>query len=410
MTTTAAAPPVGAACPAPSPGTTPRARAPDDGRPLVFYGHGIGHGMGMSQYGARGAALLGCSAAQILSTYYPGTRVRRIDTSARLDLLLFSNGPGHRATVTVDADPLRDATVRWQHRGRLVAMQKEGSTWTVSTVGKRTRLVDRDGRIRFAQPATGLFPLRGWHTGRVVTVRTYRHGALHLERRLKYDASQFFATGGRLDARQNFVTNSAGVSMDKYLYGLAEVPVSWPAATQRAQAIAARTFAHRLARPLRPTPADQYYGGYDPERDSPRSAWRRAVDRTSGLIVVDAGGRPIEALYSASMGGHAEDPRYVWGVGAVPYLQAVDDSRWNAAASDPYVRWVRTYRYQRIADEFGFDRVSAMSVARRGTTARHRGVTITGRIAGEAVTRDVTGWDVRQRLDLPSPGVFIVTR
>ena len=101
------------------------------------------------------------------------------------------------------------------------------------------------------------------------------------------------------------------------------------------------------------------------------------------------------------MGGYSEDPRYVWGVGAVPYLRAVDDSRWNAAASDPYLRWVRTYRYSRIADEFGFDRVSAMSVARRGTVARQRGVRITGRIAGDTVTRHVTGWDVRQRLALP---------
>jgi SpoIID/LytB domain protein len=36
-------------------------------------GHGWGHGHGMSQWGAEGAATLGKSADEILATYYPGT-------------------------------------------------------------------------------------------------------------------------------------------------------------------------------------------------------------------------------------------------------------------------------------------------------------------------------------------------
>jgi hypothetical protein len=35
-------------------------------------GHGFGHGIGMSQYGAFGAAQKGLTASQILSFYYPG--------------------------------------------------------------------------------------------------------------------------------------------------------------------------------------------------------------------------------------------------------------------------------------------------------------------------------------------------
>src|SRR5213082_2251677 len=40
---------------------------------LVFSGHGWGHGVGMSQYGAYGYAQHGSSFDQILSHYYPGT-------------------------------------------------------------------------------------------------------------------------------------------------------------------------------------------------------------------------------------------------------------------------------------------------------------------------------------------------
>ena len=40
-----------------------------------FKGHGLGHGVGMCQWGARGRANAGMSATQILSTYFPGTSV-----------------------------------------------------------------------------------------------------------------------------------------------------------------------------------------------------------------------------------------------------------------------------------------------------------------------------------------------
>jgi len=40
-----------------------------------FKGHGLGHGVGMCQWGARGRADAGMSATQILSTYFPGTSV-----------------------------------------------------------------------------------------------------------------------------------------------------------------------------------------------------------------------------------------------------------------------------------------------------------------------------------------------
>src|SRR5437899_12106304 len=54
---------------------------------LVFTGHGWGHGVGMSQYGAYGYAQHGWSAQQILSHYYPGTTVGKPPVS-RVRVLL----------------------------------------------------------------------------------------------------------------------------------------------------------------------------------------------------------------------------------------------------------------------------------------------------------------------------------
>jgi len=43
------------------------------GSSYVISGHGVGHGVGMCQWGAQGRALAGQTAAQILASYFPGT-------------------------------------------------------------------------------------------------------------------------------------------------------------------------------------------------------------------------------------------------------------------------------------------------------------------------------------------------
>jgi stage II sporulation protein D len=49
-----------------------------DGEDVVFYdGRGWGHGVGMCQWGADGLARLGKTAAEILTYYYPGSRLER---------------------------------------------------------------------------------------------------------------------------------------------------------------------------------------------------------------------------------------------------------------------------------------------------------------------------------------------
>jgi stage II sporulation protein D len=46
---------------------------------LVLRGGGYGHGIGMCQFGAMGRARAGQDYKTILTTYYPGTTVGRVD-------------------------------------------------------------------------------------------------------------------------------------------------------------------------------------------------------------------------------------------------------------------------------------------------------------------------------------------
>jgi stage II sporulation protein D (peptidoglycan lytic transglycosylase) len=56
-------------------------KAAKKGNKYRFDGHGYGHGVGLSQWGAHGMAIGGRSYREILNFYYPGTRLERIKIS-----------------------------------------------------------------------------------------------------------------------------------------------------------------------------------------------------------------------------------------------------------------------------------------------------------------------------------------
>src|SRR5215212_255347 len=56
-------------------------------------GRGFGHGIGLSQEGARGFAAHGFNYRRILGHYYRGTAVRRLASGRSVRVLLRSGGP-----------------------------------------------------------------------------------------------------------------------------------------------------------------------------------------------------------------------------------------------------------------------------------------------------------------------------
>lgn len=89
----------------------------------------------------------------------------------------------------------------------------------------------------------------------------------------------------------------------KYLRGIAEMPTSWNLNAQKAQAVAARTFALRHTnngnRSICTTEACQVYRNADRGGE-----WNKAVDETKGWVLVQDG-QPISAQYASTHGGYA---------------------------------------------------------------------------------------------------------
>jgi len=126
------------------------------------------------------------------------------------------------------------------------------------------------------------------------------------------------------------------VAVEDYVRGIREMPPSWPIEAQRAQAIAARSYALHQAVAARQegrtsdlcaTAACQVYGGIAAEQRG-GAAWARATDSTAAQVLAYRGA-PILAMYSSSNGGSSV-------AASKPYLRSVPDP--DDAAS-PHHRW-----------------------------------------------------------------------
>jgi stage II sporulation protein D len=418
----AAASAAASAAPCPAPGGQPAAEAagPADAE-VVITGHGYGHSMGMSQYGAQGAATLGCGYATILGTYYPGLRTATVSLANRVLIDMLTGG----GSATVAAE---EAPVSWWRSGSgTVATQPVGTTWTVRRSGDG--LVVRAGTSSTSPAVPGLtvgagVEVRALHDNSPVRVRTFSgSGSLHLDRRAGHDYTRFLPSSRGLNVREVMEDDSTGSAVQKYLRGLAELPVTWHVEAHKAQIVAARTYlAGRYSTAengylILPTPTHQNWTGATQEEVDARygGTQRAAVrDTTSGsagvVMVTSTGALARDLLYTSSHGGWSESNTYVYGTPQAPHLRQVDDSRWDEASRNPRRSWAAGASYAQLAQAFGFDTVSAISAPRQGTPER-TAVTVTGVDGGVATTRRFTGWDARQRLQrvlgaaaVPSPG------
>jgi len=378
----------------------------------------------MSQYGAQGAARLGCTYDQILTTYYQGTAVTPATMPTRLFVRMLTDG--YRVDVVAET-----AAVPWNLTGCKTGcppVQPKGASWQLRLDATAGKYVLRDLKAKpikvVWQGGTPAQKLRLRHDGQVVHVTTWRGSSIFLDRRMRWGYTRFGIESGLLDAQQVIEDSPAGTAMDRYLWGIAEVPISWTNGAHealKAQAVAARTYAAKHAgQPLMPTPADQNWTGYAKELEDTRFKdaaganlrWKAAVDATSGQVVTStATGALIDAFYTSSAGGWTEDERFVWGSES-PFLRSVDDSAWEMASSNPAKNrsWASAYSWSALATALGFQRLSSIAVPTRGSEGRSGGVQASGFQGGALVTRALDGWDVRQSLGLLSPGFEISVR
>jgi SpoIID/LytB domain protein len=381
---------------APRPAAHPRTRHEvypvPPGGVYTFHGRGYGHGHGMSQWGAYGAAKVDHrSAAQILHFYYPHTTLAARSASRTIRVLLTAAdapsrgylqvGPSAGLTVTPTDGPAiplpvttgRGRTItgwRLQRGGAAVDLRRRvsGHWHTVTGVGTAATVTDKAAVIPVVEPGH--------------TVRRYR-GSMVGE--LK---------NGSLEAVNV-------VNLELYLRGVvpAEMPSSWTAAALQAQAVAARTYA---ARGLRDPKAswfdvfgdtrDQAYGGVASEA----VRTNRAIHRTAGEVVVDSSGHAILAQYASANGG--------WTVsGGVPYLPAKHDPYDGAVPNDAHA-WTASVSVGSMESAYpAIGTVRSLTVTGRDGDGLWGGRVTALTLTGSKGSVPLTGIDLQFALGLRSP-------
>jgi SpoIID/LytB domain protein len=269
-------------------GARSAARAPT---PLfVVSGHGWGHGVGMSQYGAFGYAKRGVGYRAILAHYYPGTTIGAAPVR-RVRVLLAQGRP--KLTIASTADfTVTDGT----GVAHDVAAGK-------TTFDSKLRLKVDEAANAKALPG----PL------------TFAPGTAPLQLGRAYRGQiQVSATGAKLQA-----VNVVG--LEPYLNGVvpSEMPHTWVPEALKAQAVAARSYALSHLQSgsfdLYPDTRSQVYRGVAGEQPETNAA----VQATAGQVVLYAG-RVAKTFFFSTSGGRTMSAADAWG-SAVPYLLSVSD-------------------------------------------------------------------------------------
>lgn len=374
--------------------------APDD---FTFFGSGFGHGLGLSQWGAYGLAKEGWRPGRILTHFYSRTRVEPAESVPRTLRIGLTQG---RRTIHLEA---RGGKVDLRLGGRrpsdTIATIPGRETWTIREAGGRYRIVDANGD-RVGDPvggtATDLFAVYEPNGARVdipEASHTYARG---------YVEFNLYSCGASCDIRLVLV-----IRPEPYLYGLAEVPSSWPMEALRAQAIAARSYALSKAaagqhRPgcncaLYATSFDQVYAGWDKEGGLDGERWVRAVDDTAGQVVTFQH-EVIQAFYMSSSGGHTEDNENVWGGSPISWLRGVCDPG-DYTTANPSATWKVTLSAREVTQRLGLGIGTV-----RGFTNVDRGVSgriLSATVKGENGTAVVNGGTLRSALGLRDDRVWI---
>ncbi|MGW9552475.1 SpoIID/LytB domain-containing protein [Citricoccus zhacaiensis] len=368
-------------------------------------GSGFGHGVGMSQYGARAMAAEGKTAGQILGHYYSPAVMQagpnRVNGNIRVHLVSTkkiavggtgpvrvragstqaSTTPG-AVTFTLDGDQvvatLPDGTVK---RGGSVALE-----WT------GTRFWDPSGAktLVTVPNANGSADLVLRHGRLLLTVNDA--GALNVVTELRMD--------------------------DEYLYGLSEMPSLWSTEALKAQAVAGRSYALRFMGSLRgdcdcnvwDEVNSQKFTGWAKENEGPGGVygarWKAAVDATSQQILTYKGS-VADASYHSSSGGRTRGSEEQWSQ-SVPYLTSKSDPYSLApAANNPNRSWTASPTQAQMAQAFGLPNVvTVRETAVNPNSGYTDWITAT---ASDGTTSKITGNQFRSRLGLKSAFIIAVT-
>jgi stage II sporulation protein D len=362
----------------------------------TFFGRGWGHGVGMSQYGARGRALAGQTSTEILAHYYAGSTPGTTNPARQIRVLVLT---GYAATAARPA-------IFFGRRGG----------WTVDGIAK---VFPADARLKLWPTAVGATT---WNlkitssTGTVLHRATVR-GGVAMRPAAAVTRLQVYSRPSLNDLYRGVVRIYLGttvrvvneVGLDLYLRGVvpAEMPATWPTEALKAQAIAARSYAARRLRPgisnydvVDDTRAQVYLGVR-----GEKLATTLAVAATAG-IVLRSGTSIANALFHSTGGGATENNENVFVAatgaivaGPVSYLRGSPDRAPDGTSYDvgaPFATWqTAAYTGDQLSAIFANDvrtsvgALTALDLSHRGVSGRLIRVTLVGALGSKTVSGDV---------------------
>ena len=283
-------------------------------QPTFFIsGHGWGHGLGMSQYGAYGYALHGWTYDKILKHYYTGTTIGPAPVN-RVRVFLLDSAKA----VTISSKlPFQVVDANGSKHALDAGNYSIGAAWKY-----------KDPNDQQAKAAALPYPLE------------FRPGATALALNGRGYRGSFRVL--KLATAKVRIVNV--VDLDLYLRGVvpSEMPKTWVPEALKAQAVAARSYALSHLHPangfdLYPDTRDQVYLGIPHEAPTTTTA----VNATAGKVVLYKGKVASTYFFSTSGGRTASVQDINPNAAPIPYLVSVPDPYDSIS---PYHDW-GPYRY-----------------------------------------------------------------
>ena len=324
---------------------------------FTISGSGWGHGLGMSQYGARGMALEKKLYPEILEHYFNGSKVKPFKVESNLDLTGvtsdFKVGLGEDKKFIFlrgEDNPLESGT---------------GGILTLTTANPtNTFVIAKNVDMTFGiSPATTIsikaagIPANttvgsviiSWDNAKTLanlessaveanqskylgnpceTAATSKDKKDHCSHRYKYGTLEIAI--GAFGKDEKVVDTTVDLNVvnnlrlaDQYIYGISEMSSSWPTEALKTQVVASRSFAYAKYLDAKKrsdclctvvsTDGDQVFAGFIKEISPSGAQWKAAVDGTitvsgADLLIDNANAaKPVIAAYfSSSSGGKTQ--------------------------------------------------------------------------------------------------------
>jgi stage II sporulation protein D len=366
--------------------TAPSAEADSAVRPssgkFVIKGAGFGHGHGMSQYGAYGAAKKGLSWKEILAFYYPGTTLETLSSSTTIKVWITADTDNNLRVMPAAGLKVYDSN---DHSLTLPTGDRYRS-WRIKRSGSGYQLAWKNAAGAYTTLATKLDTSTWMFSTKAKVVKV----------RLPNGATREYRGTLRLIKRGSGGRTVNKVKLEDYVKSVvpSEMPTSWAPDAVRAQAVAARSYAIRIrdftsysGYDICDTTACQVYGGKATTTSGgtrivrETAAGTAAAKATAGTIVT-YGGQVALTQFASSNGGAMSS-------GGYPYLREKDDPYDGVVKSQA---WSKTVTARAVAKAYpSVGTVKQLKISKRDGSGRYGGRVVSIKIVGSKKTLTVTG-------------------